>query len=161
MWVNELLIARFRSTVKVISPVLYVVRGMVHVRATLIRNVIRSAECGGLPRNVPHVDRFAITDVGDTVIGTAQSVMAISRNTSKSDLPGAVIQGAIRGSSSPTRIRSRVALQIHHRQVERRLCAVILTLDERHDAVSDNECAARSEERRVGKECRSRWSPYH
>src|SRR2546426_7713929 len=22
-------------------------------------------------------------------------------------------------------------------------------------------CAARSEERRVGKECRSRWSPYH
>ena len=23
------------------------------------------------------------------------------------------------------------------------------------------ECADRSEERRVGKECRSRWSPYH
>ena len=23
------------------------------------------------------------------------------------------------------------------------------------------ECRARSEERRVGKECRSRWSPYH
>jgi len=23
------------------------------------------------------------------------------------------------------------------------------------------ECFARSEERRVGKECRSRWSPYH
>ena len=23
------------------------------------------------------------------------------------------------------------------------------------------ECDARSEERRVGKECRSRWSPYH
>ena len=23
------------------------------------------------------------------------------------------------------------------------------------------ECSARSEERRVGKECRSRWSPYH
>ena len=22
-------------------------------------------------------------------------------------------------------------------------------------------CVARSEERRVGKECRSRWSPYH
>ena len=25
----------------------------------------------------------------------------------------------------------------------------------------DDERAARSEERRVGKECRSRWSPYH
>ena len=24
-----------------------------------------------------------------------------------------------------------------------------------------NEALARSEERRVGKECRSRWSPYH
>ena len=26
---------------------------------------------------------------------------------------------------------------------------------------TDNAAAARSEERRVGKECRSRWSPYH
>jgi hypothetical protein len=28
-----------------------------------------------------------------------------------------------------------------------------------YDAI--NKCLARSEERRVGKECRSRWSPYH
>ena len=28
-------------------------------------------------------------------------------------------------------------------------------------AKSIEACAARSEERRVGKECRSRWSPYH
>src|SRR5262245_65739932 len=28
-------------------------------------------------------------------------------------------------------------------------------------AVDAAACAARSEERRVGKECRSRWSPYH
>ena len=27
--------------------------------------------------------------------------------------------------------------------------------------LDDNELDARSEERRVGKECRSRWSPYH
>ena len=26
---------------------------------------------------------------------------------------------------------------------------------------SDTEALVRSEERRVGKECRSRWSPYH
>ncbi len=26
---------------------------------------------------------------------------------------------------------------------------------------TDKEMAQRSEERRVGKECRSRWSPYH
>ena len=27
--------------------------------------------------------------------------------------------------------------------------------------IKENLCAERSEERRVGKECRSRWSPYH
>ena len=27
--------------------------------------------------------------------------------------------------------------------------------------IATGEFAARSEERRVGKECRSRWSPYH
>ena len=26
---------------------------------------------------------------------------------------------------------------------------------------NDGDCVERSEERRVGKECRSRWSPYH
>src|SRR2546425_7463416 len=30
-----------------------------------------------------------------------------------------------------------------------------------HDPDSDVRQQARSEERRVGKECRSRWSPYH
>ena len=28
-------------------------------------------------------------------------------------------------------------------------------------ALDEQECRIRSEERRVGKECRSRWSPYH
>ena len=29
------------------------------------------------------------------------------------------------------------------------------------DAAVENTAEVRSEERRVGKECRSRWSPYH
>ena len=29
------------------------------------------------------------------------------------------------------------------------------------DGSTDNSLQIRSEERRVGKECRSRWSPYH
>ena len=29
------------------------------------------------------------------------------------------------------------------------------------DGTKDQEIEIRSEERRVGKECRSRWSPYH
>ena len=31
----------------------------------------------------------------------------------------------------------------------------------KHRKVIGGETARRSEERRVGKECRSRWSPYH
>ena len=34
-------------------------------------------------------------------------------------------------------------------------------LDEKLDKDLGSACDVRSEERRVGKECRSRWSPYH
>ena len=30
-----------------------------------------------------------------------------------------------------------------------------------YDVMNSQEARERSEERRVGKECRSRWSPYH
>ena len=36
-----------------------------------------------------------------------------------------------------------------------------ITLLEHHPWFHLTAVAARSEERRVGKECRSRWSPYH
>src|SRR2546427_10208291 len=41
--------------------------------------------------------------------------------------------------------------------------AEILALDLSPDQLENarRHCAGRSEERRVGKECRSRWSPYH
>ena len=42
---------------------------------------------------------------------------------------------------------------------------VILPLINKYETLSDDEKTnmnlTRSEERRVGKECRSRWSPYH
>ena len=34
-------------------------------------------------------------------------------------------------------------------------------LAQRCDVADETQVEARSEERRVGKECRSRWSPYH
>src|SRR5215203_6238429 len=52
-------------------------------------------------------------------------------------------------------------------------CALPISLERRHpqgvghadehgpDTAPGGERRARSEERRVGKECRSRWSPYH
>ena len=36
-----------------------------------------------------------------------------------------------------------------------------LQLDNKIVTLLHELCAERSEERRVGKECRSRWSPYH
>src|SRR2546430_10165134 len=39
--------------------------------------------------------------------------------------------------------------------------AAVDTLDSADSAVTVRDLLTRSEERRVGKECRSRWSPYH
>ena len=41
--------------------------------------------------------------------------------------------------------------------------AEVLAVDKDEDLVRDiaDKVTCRSEERRVGKECRSRWSPYH
>src|SRR5215211_1353820 len=41
-----------------------------------------------------------------------------------------------------------------------RLCREVVTI-ERYESLGAQARAGRSEERRVGKECRSRWSPYH
>src|SRR3712207_699051 len=38
---------------------------------------------------------------------------------------------------------------------------ILATLDRVKEILAELESKARSEERRVGKECRSRWSPYH
>src|SRR5258707_1497382 len=41
-------------------------------------------------------------------------------------------------------------------------CVWVLTaLGHEIEILEDHHCRSRSEERRVGKECRSRWSPYH
>src|SRR5258706_11058332 len=42
-----------------------------------------------------------------------------------------------------------------------KLCMISALNDERTLVTSADYHRARSEERRVGKECRSRWSPYH
>src|SRR5580692_11196515 len=42
-----------------------------------------------------------------------------------------------------------------------KLCTVFEVSETEADAVCALAKRARSEERRVGKECRSRWSPYH
>src|SRR2546425_12600958 len=54
--------------------------------------------------------------------------------------------------------------QLHHklRAAQLGVLQPNLTAHLGHDPLADCETeAGRSEERRVGKECRSRWSPYH
>ena len=48
-----------------------------------------------------------------------------------------------------------VTSALSHRQSE------LDRITQMSERIDDLEAAERSEERRVGKECRSRWSPYH
>ena len=79
------------------------------------------------------------------------------------------VQYQIGGNSTPSSMQEVInyCLQPHktHYGEEDRLCAVS-GLDCNPEFVYDEFMATkvlygRSEERRVGKECRSRWSPYH
>src|SRR5256885_13201582 len=51
--------------------------------------------------------------------------------------------------------------QEHHRPVARLQGEAASRFADIKDVARSNVAAQRSEERRVGKECRSRWSPYH
>src|SRR5256885_3411863 len=55
----------------------------------------------------------------------------------------------------------RARSPVDHRRREREGVHVDLALVHRFNTLVDDDEALRSEERRVGKECRSRWSPYH
>ena len=54
-----------------------------------------------------------------------------------------------------TRVKSAILVSAALRYADKELIDCVLV--HRGDA----DAGARSEERRVGKECRSRWSPYH
>ena len=55
--------------------------------------------------------------------------------------------------------RDDLIFDIIEKEHQRQLKGIELIASE--NFVSDQVMEARSEERRVGKECRSRWSPYH
>src|SRR5256885_3369636 len=56
--------------------------------------------------------------------------------------------------------KDEVRLQLAERALELRVVR-LRGCDHRESIVGRGRRDARSEERRVGKECRSRWSPYH
>ena len=55
----------------------------------------------------------------------------------------------------------KVWLPFPRKDIERQTDVKLLSTTQGAYTLSDNRTAERSEERRVGKECRSRWSPYH
>ena len=69
--------------------------------------------------------------------------------------PAVELQRAYEGMVAAMRARGRI-LVAYSGGVDSGLVARVA-----HDAVGADALAERSEERRVGKECRSRWSPYH
>ena len=62
------------------------------------------------------------------------------------------------GQNSALRTMSLYELEAMRDSVNKTLSEEILF---RKDSVNQKLYKVRSEERRVGKECRSRWSPYH
>ena len=65
----------------------------------------------------------------------------------------------------PTKYRDESRLMVLHRrtgEIEHKMFKDVLNYFDDKDVFIFNDTKVfRSEERRVGKECRSRWSPYH
>src|SRR5256885_15857304 len=77
-------------------------------------------------------------------------------------IPGVAggVQYTIPVDEAVQRVRSGVRPELSARERHRRECFVVLEQGANADGVRQ-AITGRSEERRVGKECRSRWSPYH
>src|SRR5258705_12441729 len=78
------------------------------------------------------------------------------------------ILGHMRGNDSLARVNFHAALALYSAlrvngldQIATGLSDVFESEARRFRVYPDSELDERSEERRVGKECRSRWSPYH
>jgi len=79
----------------------------------------------------------------DELTGNSRVKAALKRMLVTDRLPGAMLFAGEEGIG-----KKRFALEVAR--------ALNCRTPKDHEA-----CGARSEERRVGKECRSRWSPYH
>jgi len=72
----------------------------------------------------------------------------------------AAILGALSIVASGAEATNRDSREVRYHDLDLTTPAGVKALHRRVDSAINAICA-RSEERRVGKECRSRWSPYH
>src|SRR6266540_7175011 len=102
------------------------------------------------------VEEGSIADVLAIVLGQRQGLPAWTR------LPWLIryLHRRIRQFNPRGRARRNAA---HHYDLDDQLYALFLDADRQYSCAyfETREQSLRSEERRVGKECRSRWSPYH
>ena len=78
------------------------------------------------------------------------------------DTPGNLIVRASAGTGKTHTMVAKIATEIEHNHTHKSIAAITFTIkaaQEIKDRLTID--SSRSEERRVGKECRSRWSPYH
>src|SRR5207248_7209728 len=108
---------------------------------------------GGQPEVAPGVLLDPLEGLSGLLREYAVQPVAHLENLTRLDLDvaGGPAGAACRLVQQEARVREAVAVFARHRDVDQ-------GGDARHPARADH---ARSEERRVGKECRSRWSPYH
>ena len=91
-----------------------------------------------------------------TTIGTGGPARAFAKPASLAELEQALAWAAERGLAVAT-----VGLGSNLLAADQGVDALVLRLAGELANVGTGEGTLRSEERRVGKECRSRWSPYH
>ena len=107
--------------------------------------------------------------IGEPGVGKTAVVEGLAERIVAGDVPDTILQKRVMSLD----ISSMVAGSKYRGEFEERIKRVIaetvkngqvlLFIDELHTIIGAGgaEGALRSEERRVGKECRSRWSPYH
>ena len=96
----------------------------------------------------------------DTLLGYAESVAkGFGRTATGATREGSIAELHRTLSERHLRAAHEAVSEEHLPEAEERISALLKQLVEAIDAPVEK--AARSEERRVGKECRSRWSPYH
>src|SRR5260370_33533014 len=78
-------------------------------------------------------------------------------NTHHPDVHPSLAQPRVMWPRSP----EAAALDSHPEYTKLLVESGVVRVEERDYQKGGSELALRSEERRVGKECRSRWSPYH
>src|SRR6266404_6691576 len=80
------------------------------------------------------------------------------------DAEQAVLSAMLMDPDAILRANEFIDDTMFYREGNRRIYRAMVSLSERGDVIDPltlTEELGRSEERRVGKECRSRWSPYH